>query len=254
MIFEKEFLSLVILDVVKIDQRNVRDKVKGRNFNALSFRTGFDARLEANGKSFDVKKGSVCYVPAQLDYSRFASADKLIAIHFQTSDYVSRDVEVLTPRDPERLEELFGRIFSIWESKAVGYRYLANACLYEIFSECQRECTNGARKDSKIKLSVEYMMEHYRESELSIKDIASRSFMSEVYFRRLFAKEYGISPQKYIIRLRLQYALRLMSAGEYSLKDIAYSSGYSDYKYFSSEFKRTYGVSPSKYFYDFDEA
>ena len=251
MIFEKEFLSLVILDVVKIDQRNVRDKVKGRNFNALSFRTDFDARLEANGKAVDVKKGSVCYVPAQLCYSRIASADKLIAIHFQTSDYISRDVEVLTPRDPEKFNELFCKIFSIWESKAIGYRYLASACLYEIFSECQHECSIDTKRDSKISAAVEYMLEHYRESDLSIKDIASRSFMSEVYFRRLFAKEYGISPQKYIIRLRLQYALRLMSTGEYSLKDIAYSSGYSDYKYFSSEFKRAYGVSPSKYFYDF---
>ena len=44
MIFEKEFLPLVILDVVKIGQKNVRDRVKGRNFDALSFRLRSDAR------------------------------------------------------------------------------------------------------------------------------------------------------------------------------------------------------------------
>ena len=251
MIFEKEFLSLIILDVVKIEGKNVKEKVGGRNFNALSFRTRFDAKLEANGKSIEVGKGSVCYVPAKLDYSRIAKEDALIAIHFQTSDYVSRDIEALMPRDAERFSELFHRIFSIWESKAEGYRYLANACLYEIFSECQRECASNSKKDSKIKASVEYMLEHYRESDLTIGDVAARSFMSEVYFRRIFKEEFGISPQKYIVGLRLQYAMRLMSAGEYSLKDVAYSSGYSDYKYFSSEFKKNYGVSPSKYVYKF---
>ena len=250
MIFEREFLSLIILDVVKIGQKNVKDRVRGRNFNALSFRTRSDARLEANGKSIDVGKGSVCYVPAKLDYLRVADEDELIAIHFQTSDYVVREIEALMPHNTEKFNELFHKIFAIWESKAEGYRYLANACLYEIFSECQKECAINSKKDSKIKLSVEYMLEHYRDSELTIGEVAAHSFMSEVYFRRIFKEEFGISPQKYIIGLRLQYAIRLMSAGEYSLKDVAYSSGYSDYKYFSSEFKKAYGVSPSRYSYD----
>ena len=250
MIFEKEFLSLIILDVVKIEQRNVKVKVKGRNFDALSFRMHFDARLEANGKRIDVSKGSVAYVPAKLDYLREADVDELIAIHFQTSEYVSRGIEVLTPRDIERFSGLFHKILAIWESKVEGYRYLANACLYEIFSECQRECAGCMVDNSKIRASVEYMLGHYRDSDLTIGDIAARSFMSEVYFRKIFKEEYGISPQKYIVRLRLQYAIKLMSTGEYSLKDVALSSGYSDYKYFSSEFKKNYGVSPSKYGYD----
>ena len=34
--------------------------------------------------------------------------------------------------------------------------------------------------------------------------------MSEVYFRKLFKAEYGISPQKYIIKLRLEKASELI--------------------------------------------
>ena len=235
MIFEREFLSLIILDVVKIEQKNVKVKVKGRNFDALSFRMHFDARLEANGKSVTVSKGSVAYVPAKLDYLREADVDELIAIHFQTSDYVSRDIEVLRMQDPEKIEELFCKILAIWESKEEGYRYLANACLYEIFSQCRRECASIFESSSKIKSSVEYMLGHYRDHDITIGAIAARSFMSEVYFRKIFREEFGISPQKYIVRLRLQHAIKLMSTGEYSLKDVALSSGYSDYKYFLSE-------------------
>ena len=251
MIFEKEFLPLVILDVVKIGQKNVRDRVKGRNFDALSFRLRSDARLEACGKSIGVSGGDLCYVPARLDYLREASIDEILVIHFQTSDYVSREIEVLRAQDPEKICELFKKILMIWETKESGYRYAANACLYEIFSECQRECMPDTSRNSKIKASVEYMLEHYRDHGLSIGEIAERSFMSEVYFRKIFKAEFGITPQKYIVRLRLQNAIKLMATGEYPLKDVAFSSGYSDYKYFSSEFKREYGVSPSQYVYSF---
>ena len=75
--------------------------------------------------------------------------------------------------------------------------------------------------------------------------------MSEVYFRKLFKKEYGIPPQKFIINLRIQNAIGLISTGYYSLTDVAFASGYNDYKYFSTEFKKIIGISPSKYIYNY---
>ena len=101
--------------------------------------------------------------------------------------------------------------------------------------------------------SVDYLLKHYKKSNLSIKELADQSFMSEVYFRKLFKEEYGISPQKYIINLRMQNAVGLISTGYYSLKEIAHMSGYNDYKYFSVEFKKSMGVSPSKYVYDYEQ-
>ena len=96
-------------------------------------------------------------------------------------------------------------------------------------------------------------MQNYKKSDLSIKEIADKSFMSEVYFRKLFRLEYGVSPQKYIIRLRIQNAVGLISTGYYSLKEVAYLSGYTDYKYFSVEFKKAMGISPSDYLYNYKE-
>jgi two-component system response regulator YesN len=84
-------------------------------------------------------------------------------------------------------------------------------------------------------------------------EIAKQSFMSEVYFRKLFKAEYGITPQKQIIYLRMQNAVDLISTGYYSLKEVALLSGYNDYKHFSVEFKKIKGVSPSEYLYSFQE-
>ena len=55
----------------------------------------------------------------------------------------------------------------------------------------------------------------------------------------------------YIIKKRLQNAIGLISAGYYTLSEVADMSGYSDYKHFSVEFKKAVGVSPSEYSYNY---
>ena len=98
---------------------------------------------------------------------------------------------------------------------------------------------------------MKFILKHFNNPDLTLKEIADKSFISEVYFRKLFKKEFGVSPQKYIINLRIQKATELISTGYYSLKETASMCGYTDYKYFSTEFKKQMGVPPSKYKYIF---
>lgn len=251
MFFEKDILSFHILDVLELKQRNVCMMNKGRNFNALSFRYHSDAVLRTEAKEYRMRDNFVSYVPARLDYSREGTQDELIAVHFDTTNYHTKQIECFEPKDPDALLKLFREILLCWEQKEIGYRYRCSAILYEIFSECYTQNYVSTSKDSKIQNSVEYLLKSYKKSDLTIKEIADKSFMSEVYFRKLFKEEYGVSPQKYIIDLRIQNAVGLISAGYYSLKEVAYMSGYNDYKYFSVEFKKNMGVSPSEYLYNY---
>lgn len=253
MFFEKEMLSFNLLDVFEINQTNVNIFNSGRNFNALSFRFRSDAVLKTETNEYVMKDNSVAYFPARVDYSRTATVDELIVVHFDTTNYVARNIEFFDPKEPDSLSRLFCEILNVWNKKEVGYKYRCSALLYEIFAECYEQNFVPKAQDSKIWQSVDYILAHYRDSELSIGDIAARSFMSEVYFRRLFKAEFGISPQKYIINLRMQNAVGLISTGYYSLQEVAYMSGYKDYKYFSVEFKRLMGVSPSGYEYNYQK-
>lgn len=70
----------------------------------------------------------------------------------------------------------------------------------------------------------------------------------EKYLSSIFKEEYGISPSKYILELRLAAAKKLM--GQYRdmrLKDIARAVGYDDQLYFSRVFKNSEGISPRAY-------
>lgn len=252
MFYEQELITFDILDVIELRQEQVNLFNSGRNFNALSFRLHADTVLKTETNEYRMRDNYLSYVPARLDYTRQSRIEELIAVHFNTTNYTTRSIEYFMPQRPEVLQKLFYKILDCWNKKAPGYKYVCSSVLYEIFAECYAQNYVRKSRDSKIRDSVDYILQNYKRSDISIKEIAERSFMSEVYFRKLFKEEYGVTPQKYIIDLRIQNAVGMISTGYYSLKDVAYMSGYNDYKYFSVEFKKNVGVSPSEYLYTKD--
>ncbi len=148
-------------------------------------------------KEFPLFDGCVAYVPERLDYRRIARGDKLIVIHFDSVNYHTNAVEYFSPQNAEVLKELFVRILNCWNKKEKGYKYQATAILYEILGECHTQNFVLPKKNPKIEKSIAYITEHYRDKDISMAEIANRSFVSEVYFRKLFKKEFGISPSKY---------------------------------------------------------
>ena len=251
LLFENDGISFNLLDVLKLKQKNVNMYNSERNFNALSFRIKADTIIKSKTDVFHMKDNYVSFVPSRLDYRRVSKIDELIVIHFEVINYNARNIEFFKPKKPESFHKLFTDILECWNHKEVGYKYKCSAIFNEILALCYSENYRPKPMDSKIKKSVDYLLKHYNDCDLSIKVIAEQSFVSEVYFRKLFKAKYGISPQKYIIRLRIQCAKELISTGYYPLKEIALMSGYTDYKYFSTEFKKQVGISPSDYVYNY---
>ena len=247
MFFEKELISFKFISVFELKQENVDMWNAGRRFHALSFRFHADTYLRTETAEYHMTDNSMAYVPAHLGYGRSASIDELIAVHFETENAETTGIEIFVPKNPDALANLFREILDCWKRKEVGYKYECSALLCKILRECHVRSLKSEPQKSKIQKSVDFILKNYTDPHLSIQKIAEQSFISEVYFRKLFKEEYGISPQKYIINLRIQHALGLLWSGYYSLKEIAYMSGYNDYKYFSVEFKKAMGSSPSQY-------
>ena len=70
------------------------------------------------------------------------------------------------------------------------------------------------------------------------------------YLRKLFKKETGMTPNRFLADLRLQAAAKSLSsdyADPGSISEIALMCGFRDPLYFSRMFKNRYGVSPSAY-------
>lgn len=108
----------------------------------------------------------------------------------------------------------------------------------------------GAHKKSLIKEHVRnavgYINDHYH-NKLSVNDVAAACYVSPHYLSNIFKEEIGISPQQYILKVRMKRAIELLSIDGLSISDVARSVGYPDVLAFSKIFHKTIGVSPRAY-------
>ena len=81
---------------------------------------------------------------------------------------------------------------------------------------------------------------------ITVEQAADYAGVSRSHLFRLFRKAYGMSPQTYLCKLRLEHAAEMLLKGS-SVTEAAYSSGFSDLPHFSRQFRQTYGVAPSQY-------
>ena len=78
--------------------------------------------------------------------------------------------------------------------------------------------------------------------------LAMEAGLSPFHFHRLFLEESGLTPQKYIEKLRLEHAAHVMVLDP-SLKmiQLAFESGFSSPSSFSRSFQQYFGMSPRRY-------
>jgi len=81
---------------------------------------------------------------------------------------------------------------------------------------------------------------------ISISDVANALGLDRSYFSRVFKKHMNISPQEYLIRLRMRRACDLLSDPDISISNVAYSVGYEPFT-FSRTFKQVMGISPTDF-------
>lgn len=81
----------------------------------------------------------------------------------------------------------------------------------------------------------------------SIAEAARACHVSPEYFSRLFRKHTGTTAERYLKKLRLNQAVRLLQQSGFSVKEIALRVGFKDQFHFSKAFKSAHGVSPSAF-------
>ncbi|MDD6176070.1 MAG: AraC family transcriptional regulator [Firmicutes bacterium] len=84
-------------------------------------------------------------------------------------------------------------------------------------------------------------------SDLSVQGIANYLGLSRSYFSAIFKQSEGVSPQEFIVDLRLRKAGELIAERGYRPGEAAAACGYTDVFNFSKMFKRKFGVPPGHY-------
>jgi transcriptional regulator GlxA family with amidase domain len=96
-------------------------------------------------------------------------------------------------------------------------------------------------------LNIQNWLEKNFNSEISVDRLADKARMSRRTFERRFKNATGDSPLRYIQRVRIENAKKLLEKGGKTFDEITYIVGYEDSSTFSRIFKKTTGLSPNLY-------
>ncbi len=97
----------------------------------------------------------------------------------------------------------------------------------------------------KVNRIKKHIDSHYKEK-IIISELLKKYIINKTYFYEVFNYLYGISPYKYVTKLRLSEATNLLAKTDLSVENIAYTCGYDNTNKFIKLFKKEYGTTPSK--------
>ena len=148
-------------------------------------------------------------------------------------------------RDGSHLPQRFQTIFNAF-SFDDAYRDLELSSLMERLLISAARSLGNAPVSGLVSDAAKYISSHYTEN-IQIPDLAKMEHLSVSRFCFLFKRRFGISPQKYILELRMATARDLLTSTDLPIKEIGIVCGYADAHFFSRIFRRVCGVSPTEY-------
>ena len=91
------------------------------------------------------------------------------------------------------------------------------------------------------------VIHNYFRKQISLHETAEMLHVSSNYLGIKFKNSMGMSFKSYLNMIRLRYCCNLLSGTSLSVKEIAYSGGYTSLEYFLQVFKKTLGITPTEY-------
>jgi AraC family transcriptional regulator len=88
----------------------------------------------------------------------------------------------------------------------------------------------------------DYIMAHLEEP-IEVAKLAAIAGRSSFHFTRILARTVGVTPHRYIVRLRLQCAIELIRDRQHGLAEIALRTGFSDQSHLTRWMQRVHGAS-----------
>lgn len=120
---------------------------------------------------------------------------------------------------------------------------LLNAIFYRLSLSCRPRTVEHA---SPVQAMLSYIDRHETDM-IALEELAAVCKKSPSQAERLFKKEMGMPPYRYILNRKIELARQLLRETGMSVRDISAYLSFSDEFYFSGLFRRKTGYSPTQY-------
>ncbi len=224
----------------KVPDKNEWKTNVSKGINRLVYVIGGEGGYYLRGEKHAFKRGFLYLLPAYENIPTWSSYESIESrldhtfVNFEMiPPIITKDVIELDPYKDPMIHVAFSMFDKIAEStecrmynlKSDELYYLKATVIY-IINKMVAEC-NIKMLDDKILISALEQMHKGISTEISIRDIAEKSFMSYDGFIRRFTRALGVTPYTYLKQLRIRTATALRDEGA-TLEEAAEKCGYSD--------------------------
>ena len=149
--------------------------------------------------------------------------------------------------DAAELRARFAAAYEGYIAHGIGYRLYTRAAILELIAALLAKQADGrqGRHSARLAAVLSYLGENYARP-LSLAAISRSVGYSPSHLREIFRAELGVSPIRYINRLRIERACALLH-DDIPIWQIAELVGYPNANYFSRLFRAEMGVTPCEY-------
>jgi AraC-like DNA-binding protein len=102
-----------------------------------------------------------------------------------------------------------------------------------------------SRDEEFLKRVVKIVSDNMNEPAFNIEVTAAHLNMTHNTFYKKFKSLTGLTPVEFVRDTRLQRAKEYLESGGYNISEVAYMTGFTNPKYFSTCFREKYNISPS---------
>lgn len=125
-------------------------------------------------------------------------------------------------------------------------RLFAQILKDKLYDTAGQESVRSTHRIGRIKNVLEYIERNYQTS-ITLGELAEVAGMNPQYFCRAFKEITMQSPMDYVIGYRIEQSVKLLSATDMSVMEIAMECGFNDCSYFIRVFRKIKKMTPSQY-------
>lgn len=243
----KDFENIIITNINKpitvFSEKGRFLEMKNRPYYGLSFCAEGKIVYTSNGKEYVSDPQHIVFLPKGGNYTLRGVKQGYFPLinfdceYFPINDFLCIPVENSDEfiKDYENLQHLF--LFKMNRLKIMSFFY---HLLHKIF---QMELP----KKNTLLPAIKYVENNIGNPNLNNDDLAREMGISEIYLRKQFLKEYGVTPKQFILHIRMEKAKQLLSDATLSVTAIAADCGFSSVYHFCRIFKQKTGITPTEY-------
>ena len=228
---------LVVLEYVisgsgYITYNGITKKVSEGDFYLLN--SEFNGYYRSDSKKPFVKKWvnlNGQFVPAL--HKAHDIKNQVLILHFDAEKYLDNILDILSEYNEE--------------NPANDDRKLSHV-LIDLFLDikCFQEMQKKELRSASISEIVKYIDNNLLQFEITVDSLSHEFYVSRRTVHRMFVKEFGIPPLKYITGKKIELAQKML-AENLSVEEVSKQLYFSNAEYFRKVFVSTCGISPQKY-------